>query len=217
MSSSTMSNYTFTLDLQTILKKLPACQRCRKNKKRCDLLLPACSNCTRAEEECVFIDHITNERLPRKYIASLVGHIRDLKAETSTNALEGADGVALGHFVPARNTMRYLGGRAPLAVHAEVQELNTDWQTTVNFSNGWSISPEMHTFMIERYFQIIHKTYPVFDWPSDFLRSTLPTDGSNDFLCYIRAMVYSIACHAIASPEMTPASLSFLANYTGRQ
>ena len=59
------------------------------------------------------------------------------------------------------------------------------------------MSPEMHTFLVERYFQIIHKTYPVFDWPSDFLRSTLPTDGSNGFLCYIRAMVYSIACHCL--------------------
>jgi hypothetical protein len=59
------------------------------------------------------------------------------------------------------------------------------------------MSTEMHAFLMERYFQTVHKAYPVFDWPQEFLTTTSPADVSNGFLFYIRPMVYSIACHCL--------------------
>ncbi|CAK7231243.1 hypothetical protein SCUCBS95973_007845 [Sporothrix curviconia] len=64
-----------SIDLATLLESLPACKRCRKNRRRCDTLLPSCANCSKAGVECIFFDHALQEELPRSYIASLVEHL----------------------------------------------------------------------------------------------------------------------------------------------
>ena len=55
------------LQLEELLTSLPACRRCRANKRRCDTELPSCRNCAKAGIDCVFYDHVLEEDLPRRY------------------------------------------------------------------------------------------------------------------------------------------------------
>lgn len=84
MASETSST---ELDLETLLTALPACKRCRKNRRRyrltcnpkyaclsdhlflrCDTELYSCNNCTKAGVECIYYDHVLREELPRRYV-----------------------------------------------------------------------------------------------------------------------------------------------------
>lgn len=54
-----------TQNIDELLSSLPACRRCRLNKRRCDIALPSCHNCSKAGAECVFFDHALQEDIPR--------------------------------------------------------------------------------------------------------------------------------------------------------
>lgn len=54
-----------TQNMDELLSSLPACRRCRLNKRRCDTQLPSCRNCSKAGTECIFFDHVAGEDLPR--------------------------------------------------------------------------------------------------------------------------------------------------------
>ncbi|KAH0848638.1 hypothetical protein FOPE_02562 [Fonsecaea pedrosoi] len=206
MSDAGRSGDSSMADLQAILKLLPACQRCRKNKKRCDLQLPACQNCTKAEEECFFLDLITNERLPRQYVASLLDHIKALKAKRGHKSSGDGHDIVSAHLVPVRGMSRYLGSRAALAIPAQALSAishegpSPALELPLNFTNGSSVTSEMHTFLMERYFHVIHKVYPVFDWPSEFFTVTSQTYGSNRFLLLV-LLSDELYRHAVAHAE----------------
>ncbi|OAL33530.1 hypothetical protein AYO20_07216 [Fonsecaea nubica] len=194
ISDAVRSDDSSMADLQAILKLLPACQRCRKNKKRCDLQLPACQNCTKAEEECFFLDLITNERLPRQYVASLVDHIKALKAKRGHKSSGDDDDTVSAHLVPALSAISH-------------HEPSPALELPVNFTNGSSVSSEMHTFLMERYFHVIHKVYPVFDWPSEFFIVTSQTYGSNRFLLLV-LLSDELYRHAVAHAEDVMSQIS---------
>ncbi len=71
------------LDLDNLLKALPACRRCRANRRRCDPHLPSCRNCFKARVECIYYDHVLGEELPRRYvqICQRSGRIREHLAD----------------------------------------------------------------------------------------------------------------------------------------
>lgn len=52
-------------------RKIPACERCRSRKTKCDSLLPSCSNCTKAGVECVNKDRVLGRSVSRSYVWSL--------------------------------------------------------------------------------------------------------------------------------------------------
>ncbi|KAA8909715.1 hypothetical protein TRICI_004364 [Trichomonascus ciferrii] len=52
-------------------RKLPACERCRSRKQKCDSALPSCSNCSKAGVECVNHDRALGRTVSRSYLWSL--------------------------------------------------------------------------------------------------------------------------------------------------
>lgn len=50
---------------------LPACQRCKVGKKRCNREAPKCSVCAKANTACIIIDPITTKQYTRGYIHEL--------------------------------------------------------------------------------------------------------------------------------------------------
>lgn len=50
---------------------------------------------------------------------------------------------------------------------------------------------------MDSYFEAIHKPFPIFDWPSEFLSTSSPGEVGGGFGAYLRPMVCSIACHCL--------------------
>ncbi|TLD21359.1 hypothetical protein PspLS_09268 [Pyricularia sp. CBS 133598] len=63
---------------------LPACQRCKLRKIRCNRQAPKCSNCTKSQAACVVIDPITSERYHRPFIHQLEERERELQERISS-------------------------------------------------------------------------------------------------------------------------------------
>ncbi|PVI00954.1 hypothetical protein DM02DRAFT_525989, partial [Periconia macrospinosa] len=51
--------------------QLPACQKCKLRKIRCDRGAPKCTNCTRGNVACLIVDPETGEQYARDYIRQL--------------------------------------------------------------------------------------------------------------------------------------------------
>ena len=51
--------------------QIPACQRCRLRKIKCDHAAPKCSGCTKASAACIIIDPFTQKLYTRDYIHEL--------------------------------------------------------------------------------------------------------------------------------------------------
>ncbi|CAK7220064.1 hypothetical protein SEUCBS140593_004107 [Sporothrix eucalyptigena] len=119
-----------SIDLGTLLESLPACKRCRKNRRRCDTKLPSCANCNKAGVECIFYDHALQEELPRSYIASLVEHLSRDDTDTTTPALMPCND-AHRPTTNARHDHHFAGqSLAPLAVAAHARALRHIEQAT---------------------------------------------------------------------------------------
>lgn len=52
-------------------RRIPACQRCRLRKTKCDSQVPSCSNCVKAGVECVNYDKILGRAWARSYVRSM--------------------------------------------------------------------------------------------------------------------------------------------------
>uniref|UniRef100_A0A060TEA5 ARAD1D50776p n=1 Tax=Blastobotrys adeninivorans TaxID=409370 RepID=A0A060TEA5_BLAAD len=52
-------------------RRIPACERCRSRKTKCDSLLPSCSNCKKVGIECVNKDRVLGVSVSRSYVWSL--------------------------------------------------------------------------------------------------------------------------------------------------
>lgn len=51
--------------------KLPACERCRIHKVKCDTQPPKCAACKRSNSGCIILDPVTNERYTRDGLAEM--------------------------------------------------------------------------------------------------------------------------------------------------
>lgn len=65
---------------------LPACQRCKLRKIKCDRQAPKCSSCTKSKATCLVIDPVTSERYPRDFIHRLELREQDLQAKAAAAA-----------------------------------------------------------------------------------------------------------------------------------
>ncbi|CUM56131.1 unnamed protein product [Debaryomyces tyrocola] len=57
-------------------RRLPACERCRIRKTKCDSQLPSCSNCVKAGVECMNKDKVLGRAVTRSCVCSLEERIR---------------------------------------------------------------------------------------------------------------------------------------------
>jgi hypothetical protein len=65
------------------IQSLPACQKCRVRKVKCDRQAPKCANCTKGNVACIIVDPATGEQYARDYIRQLEDQEADLKARLS--------------------------------------------------------------------------------------------------------------------------------------
>jgi hypothetical protein len=97
--------------------KLPACERCRLRKVKCDTLPPKCGPCRRHGSACIIVDPVSRERYSRDGLYELEQKLKQLEEAThsltsaspitspsSQNAIKGArthfvgDGSGLSFF-----------------------------------------------------------------------------------------------------------------------
>lgn len=80
-------------------RQLPACQRCKTRKIKCDRGAPKCSRCTKAKATCLVVDPVTAETYSRDFISRLEEKEKELRAaveaSVTPNLTEG--GLHDGH------------------------------------------------------------------------------------------------------------------------
>lgn len=59
--------------------QLPACQKCKLRKVRCDRRAPKCGNCTKGNIACIIVDQVTGEQYARDFIRQLEERERHLR------------------------------------------------------------------------------------------------------------------------------------------
>jgi hypothetical protein len=67
----------------TCYHTIPACNRCRKRKSRCDTGRPFCSSCKHAGTPCEYTDPLTKRTIAREYISRLEYQLQSLELERS--------------------------------------------------------------------------------------------------------------------------------------
>jgi hypothetical protein len=55
-------------DILDAVDSLPSCSFCRDQHIRCDRELPCCGACYRSKRECVYLDLITSQEIPRRSV-----------------------------------------------------------------------------------------------------------------------------------------------------
>ncbi|CUM56146.1 unnamed protein product [Debaryomyces tyrocola] len=63
-------------DSQNGQRRLPACERCRSRKTKCDSQLPLCANCAKAGVECMHKHKVLGKEITRSHLWSLEERIR---------------------------------------------------------------------------------------------------------------------------------------------
>ena len=82
--------HTSTSDIWTCAASglhLPACQRCRLRKVRCDRGAPKCANCSKGNVACVIVDPETGDHYARDYLRRLEEEEKALKAQIGERTL----------------------------------------------------------------------------------------------------------------------------------
>ncbi|KAI6540156.1 hypothetical protein MCOR10_001023 [Pyricularia oryzae] len=118
---------------------LPACQRCKLRKIRCDRQAPKCSGCTKSQAACVVVDPITSERYHRSFIHELEERERELQGRISA-----ASGAAI--VTPSSETAADAENPARPATGSDVgrRRTGTDEQHTPGGQVSVSDSPTAH-------------------------------------------------------------------------
>lgn len=79
--------------------KLPACEKCRLRKIRCDNLAPKCTPCGRRNLACVIVDPSTQQRYSRQNVQELVDRLRHLEAQNKHHETISPTGALLAPTV----------------------------------------------------------------------------------------------------------------------
>lgn len=70
---------------------LPACQKCKLRKVRCDRSAPKCANCTKGNVACIIVDPVTGEQYARDYIRQLEEEEVRLREKVGANGRTAFD------------------------------------------------------------------------------------------------------------------------------
>jgi hypothetical protein len=73
---------------------LPACQKCKIRKVRCDRQAPKCAHCTKGNVACIIVDPVTGEQYARDYIRQLEEQEAGLRARLGESVSERRDTIA---------------------------------------------------------------------------------------------------------------------------
>ncbi|CBX97451.1 hypothetical protein LEMA_P105820.1 [Plenodomus lingam JN3] len=186
------------LDLDSLVKSLPACKRCRECRRGCDTLLPKCSYISE------LVDHVRRISpqgcLPSPAASSDTpqtnSSVSIIKQETQSSSLPQFE----HHFAYAGDSYRYLGSESCLLksprLHANIpppfkyDKDDEEWQLATKDS------PAKQWELLELFKQTIQPVYPVLDMKSRYLAADLPADLTHTEL-FSLYMIYSISCYIL--------------------
>ncbi|CAN3372008.1 hypothetical protein DIURU_001450 [Diutina rugosa] len=70
------------------ITKIPACQRCRVKKIKCDQNFPKCSKCAKIGADCIVFDPVVAREVPRSYTLQLEDRVKALEAQLKQSGIE---------------------------------------------------------------------------------------------------------------------------------
>jgi hypothetical protein len=73
---------------------LPACQKCKLRKVKCDRQAPKCAHCTKGNVACIIVDPVTGEQYARDYIRQLEEQEKELREKVGERGREDQEAVA---------------------------------------------------------------------------------------------------------------------------
>lgn len=107
----------YTPDMAEEASQIPACQRCRLRKIKCDHAAPKCSGCTKASAACIIIDPFTQKQYTRDYIdelerkeKELLGKAQAGTARSATNATPNDQSETSPRDAPSAESTTTYGG-----------------------------------------------------------------------------------------------------------
>ncbi|CAN3367554.1 pyrimidine pathway regulatory protein 1 [Diutina catenulata] len=71
--------------------KIPACQRCRVKKIKCDQNFPKCSKCAKIGAECIVFDPVVGREVSRSYTLQLEDRVKALESQLRDNGINVGD------------------------------------------------------------------------------------------------------------------------------
>ncbi|KAF2095125.1 hypothetical protein NA57DRAFT_59872 [Rhizodiscina lignyota] len=182
------------LDLETLLSALPACKRCRSNRRSYIASL---------------VDHLKRGRpSPRSNVES---------AGTSVKSSESDSGVPceVSHnFAYTKGAYRFLGDGSPLSTVREQprahEPTNGDSSPALvipEIKSEYYVDTELHQFLVQTFFKTINQVYSILEPDASFLSHE---SGSDEDLPptqqFVLQLVYAIGCHCV--PEFNPKLIS---------
>ncbi|OJI99491.1 hypothetical protein ASPVEDRAFT_81103 [Aspergillus versicolor CBS 583.65] len=204
-------------DLEELLSSLPACCRCRLNRRRCDTQLPSCQNCSKAGAECVFFDHVLQQNQPRAYVATLISRLKEKRGELAARTGRESSGGSLtcspssdSRRTSSRcglQTSRYIGNRSclswPLSVVNDTAETTTLAPPPLEVEEKLNsdINQDVHWYLMMIYMDNIQPVYPVIEESLPFLSSNWLIDRDLDSLDARQLFTLDLV-HSIASRDI---------------
>ena len=98
--------------------RLPACERCRIRKTRCDRAAPKCTSCHKGNSACVILDPTSNEKVSRAAIHELEVRLKDLESKHAVQTRRSATATSPSDH--RRQQSLYVGDGSGLNLFSEV-------------------------------------------------------------------------------------------------
>lgn len=191
------------MELHSAIQTLPACQKCRKKRRKCDLSLPACRQCLKFGGECVFFDHVLGREITRQHVAQLLERVAQLEGSETEGVTEGQErGIPEGNiYFSRRGRQHFLGGSSALATAASVLATTDMDLLPAPEQRGAApapfpdipLHPDFAMYLVDTYFDTVHQLFPIFSRDlimSDMARFDLDRPAFRIYL------ICSIACAA---------------------
>ncbi|PWN53135.1 hypothetical protein IE53DRAFT_211347 [Violaceomyces palustris] len=102
--------------------KLPACDRCRARKTKCDAALPACSACVKAGVECVGEDRASGQAVPRSYVWTLEQRVKELEQQCRSDQSQPTPSTALALNHEQQHRQQQLDSSLPPNTQGSIQQ-----------------------------------------------------------------------------------------------
>ncbi|KAF9886553.1 hypothetical protein FE257_011325 [Aspergillus nanangensis] len=187
-------------DLDELLSALPACRRCRLNKRRCDTQLPSCQNCSKAGVEYVFTllqrlqkesgSRISTDQCSRDHSMSpaSIGNKKTYSRPRTSRHIGDLSCLSQS-FSAVKGFSRLEVQQSSVPPTLHVAEVNC------------AINQETHGYLVTTYLKDIHPLFPFLEESLRFFAPEWLVDGDLVELDprhrFTLELVYSITSHHI--------------------
>ncbi|KAJ9625230.1 hypothetical protein H2204_010617 [Knufia peltigerae] len=156
--------------------KIPACERCRLRKVKCDSKPPKCTGCTRSNTACIIVEAGTHERFSRDSIYQLERRLEYLDSVVHQPLGEGLRESLATPGRSRHESSHFVGDGSGLGLLREISmTANTASLSNARLHEGVASSPytietvaahmlpswELANILVERHFNHMHLHHPL--------------------------------------------------------